>query len=70
MWRGARPDELVGTEYIGNWSLGRAAELDILATSSQRWSKTVDNQLCLPGNCTPSPQLHRGTDSVQNNTEG
>lgn len=30
VWRGARPDELVGTKYTGNWSLGRAAELDIL----------------------------------------
>lgn len=36
VWRGARPDELVGTKYTGNWSLGRAAELDVLATPSCR----------------------------------
>ncbi|KAI7787171.1 hypothetical protein LA080_000507 [Diaporthe eres] len=59
VWRGARPDELVGTKYTGNWSLGRAAELDILATSS--WLSPNDGgRPAVPaGNQTLSPQLHR-----------
>lgn len=70
VWRGARPDELVGTKYTGNWSLGRAAELDLLATSS--WLSPNDGgRPAVPaGNQTLALSCIDTTDSVQNHTEG